>query len=147
MNTKPTEGKTDAQTNSKGLIEGRILPSSMSWSSVRNRMILGRMLRTWRSLWRRDLGRYPDRYPEPWDTGRIPTRTSRRSRGRGAKSPHPAITAICSHDLSPLSHTQESAASTQPKSHTQMQNMMKIADASLAKPLLCALPSKCTRLG
>lgn len=74
-------------------------------------MMLGRMLRKWRSLCRRDLRRYPDRYPEPWATGRIPTRTRRRRRrGRGAESPRPAITLPCSHLFSPSFHTSESAA-------------------------------------
>lgn len=72
--------------------------------------MLGRMLRTWRSLCRRDLRRYPDRYPEPWVTGRISTRIRNRRRRRGAESARPAILLPCSHRLSPSFHRQESAA-------------------------------------
>lgn len=153
--------KHTVNTHRKGLMEENLLPSSMSWSSVRMRMMLGRTLRIWRSLCRRDRRRYPDRYPEPWATGRIPTRTRRR-RGRGAESPRPAIMLLCSHLLSASFHTHTSAAPSlnlrdgarketdKNKTHTHMhthKTWWRIADAGLAQPLQGALPYKCTRLG
>lgn len=139
--TKPADGETDAQTDT-----ANILPSSMSWSSVRKRMMLGRMLRTLRSLCWRDLRRYPERYPEPSATGKIPARTSRRRRGRGAKSPRPAILKICRHfPRSSLSHTGV-LVNLRNRTHTH-QTWWKIADPSPSQPLLGALPCKYTHLG
>lgn len=158
-NRKRQMHKHTVNTNKcKGLPEENSLPSSMSWSSVRIRMMLGRTLRMWRSLCGRDLTRYPDRYPEPWATGRIPTRSRRRRRRRGAKSPCPAIMTMRSHLLCPLFHTQKSAPpsldlgdrtqeeSDKNKIHTN-KTLGKISDGSLAKPLQGTLPYKCTRLG